>query len=100
MDREIQDVYTLVVQVRDNPTAKYSQQLSDSMVIKIKILDINDNSPQCEKEAYEIETVQNVDVNTTLLQIKAFDADNGENARITYSLMSANFSRKPGKIYE
>ena len=93
IDREIQDLYTVVIQARDNPSAKLSQQLSDSVVVKIRIVDVNDNTPYCERDYYSIETVQNVDVNTTLIQIKGFDADAGQNAQIFYSLRT-NVSKK------
>ena len=93
IDREIQDLYTIVIQARDNPAAKLSQQLSDSLVVKIRVIDVNDNTPYCERDFYTVETVQNVDVNTSLIQIKGFDADAGHNAQIFYSLRT-NVSKK------
>lgn len=98
LDREEQDLYTLVIQARDNPNAAISQQLSDSLLIKIKILDINDNSPKCENELYSVETIQNVDVNTTLIQIKGLDNDIGKNSQISYSLKTNNNSNDLFKI--
>ncbi len=86
LDREEQDLYTLVIQAKDNPSSL--QQLSDSLMIKIRVLDENDNEPRCEKDTYSIETVQNVDINSTLLQVKGVDVD--LNARLRYSLKPIN----------
>ena len=90
VDREVQDLYTLVIQAKDNPTGSGLHQLSDSLLIKIRILDVNDNSPFCERDMYTIETVQNVDVNTNLLQVKGVDYDIGRNANLSYSLKPKN----------
>jgi len=89
LDREEQDLYTLVIQAKDNPTSV--QQLSDSLMIKIRVLDENDNEPRCEKESYSIETVQNVDINSTLLQVKGVDVD--LNAQLRYSLKPIDSSK-------
>ena len=88
LDRETQDLYTLVIQAKDNPMGV--QQLSDSMLVKIRILDLNDNTPYCEKASYSTETVQNVDINTSLVQIKGVDYDTIKNANLTYELISLN----------
>ena len=88
IDREEQDLYTLVIQAKDNPSESIGlQQLSDSLLVKIRVLDINDNVPFCEKEFYSIETVQNVDENTNLVQVKGIDNDIGKNANLTYELI-------------
>ena len=90
IDREEQDTYTLIIQAKDNPNQ--SNQLTDSLLIKIKILDVNDNSPYCEQDFYSIETVQNIEINTTLLQIRGLDRDTGKNSKLTYSLNLMNDS--------
>jgi hypothetical protein len=61
-------------------------------LIKIKILDVNDNSPYCERDFYSIETVQNIDINTNLLQIRGLDYDIGKNAKLSYSMSLMNDS--------
>lgn len=62
-------------------------------MIRIKIVDVNDNSPYCEIEHYNIETIQNAEINTSLLQIKAFDKDIGKNAQIRFALRANNKSK-------
>jgi hypothetical protein len=97
VDREIQDLYTLVIQAKDNPTASISQQLTDSILVKVRILDVNDNKPYCERDLYTVEIMQNLDINTTLLQIKGFDLDLDKNANLVYSL-STNDTLIAGKL--
>ena len=57
---------------------------------------MNDNSPYCEYQSYTVETIQNADINTTLLQIKGLDKDIGKNAIISYSLKLNNESKEKG----
>ena len=45
---------------------------------------------------YTVETIQNADINTTLLQIKGLDKDIGKNAMISYSLKLNNESKEKG----
>lgn len=97
LDREEQDLYTFVVQAKDNPNGAVSQQLSDSLLIKIRILDVNDNKPYCENEVYNVETIQNADENTTLIQVVGLDNDIGKNAQIVYSLKLDNDTKEKSK---
>jgi hypothetical protein len=57
---------------------------------------LNDNSPYCEYQIYTVETIQNADINTTLLQIKGLDKDIGKNSIISYSLKLNNESKDKG----
>ena len=98
LDREEQDLYTLVIQARDNPNGAVTQQLSDSLLIKIRILDVNDNKPYCENEVLNAETIQNADVNATIIQINGLDRDIGRFAQIVYSLKLKNDSKEKGKL--
>ena len=93
LDREEQDLYTIMIQAIDNPaSAITANQLTDSLLIRIRILDLNDNKPYCEQDKYTIETVQNVQPGTVLLQVKAIDADVGVNALLSYHLTLLNRS--------
>ena len=93
LDREEQEVYTLVIQAKDSPLST-SLQLSDSLVVKIRLIDINDNSPYCERDTYWVKINQNTDVNTSLIHIKGVDHDAGNNAKIFYSLKLLNNSNE------
>ena len=98
LDRETQDLYTLVIQARDNSLMFHEKQLSDSLLIKIRISDVNDNRPFCENQYYTVTVNQNADVNTSLLDVKGVDLDLGRNAEIQYSLVPLNKTDN-GKIH-
>ena len=90
LDREERDSYSIVIQARDNPLAQPAQQLTDSILIKIKVLDVNDNTPKCEQTEYHLEPMQNIEIGTVLAKLKGVDNDMGENAELSYSLYSFN----------
>ena len=81
LDREKEDFYRLKVIAYDGgkPT------LSGTMIIEITVSDVNDNSPQFDRPAYEVEVYENRPVNSTLLRVKATDPDIGLNGIIVYS---------------
>ena len=90
MDREIKETYTLVIQASDKSMKSNVKSLTDSILIKIRVLDVNDNSPHCENEKYWIKINQNTDINSTLLFIKGIDIDAGLNKKIDFSLKYMN----------
>lgn len=99
-DREEQDRYTVVIQASDNPTAAGSQnQLTDSLVVKVRILDENDNRPECEQDKYFIEVAQNADVGTILTQVKGIDNDLGRNAQLRYFIHALDAPRPSDPVF-
>lgn len=99
LDREQQDVYTLVIQARDNAGMPHAKRLSDSLLIKVRVLDVNDNKPFCERQFYSVYVNQNADVNTGLLDVKGVDLDLGANAEIQYSLSALNETDNGNKYF-
>ena len=90
LDREERDWYSIVVQAKDNPLAATDKQLTDSILVKVKVLDINDNAPRCEQTEYRAEPLQNIEAGAVLIQTKAVDPDLDQNAQIIYSLHPRN----------
>ncbi|XP_068133851.1 protocadherin gamma-B1-like isoform X33 [Hyperolius riggenbachi] len=90
LDRENQDTYELIL------TAADGGQLpkSGTALIKIKVLDVNDNVPKFIKDTYKISLNENVQVGYLALQLKAQDEDEGSNAKITYL-----FRNVPNNVY-
>lgn len=82
----------MVIQASDNPSTDTEEnaqggqahRLTDSLLVKIRVLDENDNRPECEQDKYFIEIGQNVDVGTILTQVKGIDNDAGRNAQLRY----------------
>lgn len=83
LDREIQPNYTLNVVATDqgNPP------LHASKTIHLKVIDINDNAPEFEKEVYYANVMEVADPGTSVLQVIAVDRDEGNNSAIIYSLL-------------
>ena len=82
LDRETEHHFRLHVLAWDGATSSRTGTLT----IDVQVLDANDNQPKFENETYEVTVSENVGVGTSLLQVRATDADAGENSRVTYSL--------------
>lgn len=82
LDRENQSNYTLNVVATDqgNPP------LHASKTIFLKVMDINDNAPEFDKDVYEANVMEVADPGTSVIQVHATDRDEGNNSAITYSL--------------
>lgn len=80
IDREETPFFVLTVQVEDggNPT------LSSTTQVRINILDENDQTPKFEPPIYSVSVSENVALGTSVLQVKAFDADTATNAEVYY----------------
>lgn len=84
LDRERTDEYVLNITIYDlgNP------QKTASKVLPVVVLDENDNAPVFEKTLASFRVTENALNGTIILRLNATDADSGENARITYSLIT------------
>lgn len=94
LDRETIASYNLTLLARDGG----SPSLSDTCVLTIYVLDENDNSPIFEQTAYNANVPENVSVGMIILKVRATDADESLNSRVSYSLInetSATFDVNP-----
>lgn len=66
---------------------------SVSMNVTIRVLDANDNRPIFEKLFYNVSVREDCPVHTKLIQINAFDIDDGLNAVIEYKLVRQTSSK-------
>lgn len=86
LDRETTEMYSLIVQATDQGTPS----LSTTATVNVTVLDINDNAPLCNHFSYVIEMAENFTVNGTVVSLQCSDADQGQNAVITYNISSGN----------
>ena len=88
LDRERTPTFTLIVRASDsgNPTK------SNTTEVFVIVTDVNDNVPTFPNEKYYQTVSENVPKGYSILQIKAFDLDEGENAEISYTTDSAGSS--------
>ncbi|XP_060532504.1 protein dachsous [Cylas formicarius] len=88
LDFETTQRHTLVVTATDSG----SPPLSANLTVMIEVQDMNDNPPVFEKNSYTLNVMESLPVNSQIAQFTAVDADTGNNARITYRLVTANRS--------
>ncbi|XP_015229895.1 PREDICTED: protocadherin-18 isoform X2 [Cyprinodon variegatus] len=81
LDREVRSSYELQYTASDRGVPPRT----GSTLLRINIADSNDNSPVFEKSSYVINLPENSPVGTLLVDLNATDADEGTNAKITYS---------------
>lgn len=90
LDREDIPFYELVIQARDTGIPS----LSNTVTVNITILDVNDNNPIFGSSAYTVPVAEDTPIRFNFLNISATDADIGQNAKITYSIVSGNTGNK------
>ncbi|XP_027864161.1 protocadherin alpha-5-like isoform X2 [Xiphophorus couchianus] len=94
LDREKQATITLTLTATDGGRAPKS----GTVKIIINVLDANDNTPSFGKSLYKARVYENAPVGSTVIQLNATDLDEGENARVIYSLVKrASFN--PAEIF-
>ncbi|XP_056312477.1 protein dachsous-like [Danio aesculapii] len=82
LDREMQDVYDVVIVAADHGTP----QLNNMTTVRVSITDVNDNAPVFSSETYSRSIlIRDAKVGELLLTVSATDRDAGNNALITYS---------------
>ncbi|XP_068123923.1 protocadherin-8 [Hyperolius riggenbachi] len=80
LDRESQSAYTLELVAMDGG----SPSRSGSAMVNVRVLDFNDNSPVFERSAVTVDLVEDAPVGYLLLDLNAFDPDEGVNGEIVY----------------
>lgn len=82
IDREKQDSYKLIIRAQDlgDPPKSNTTQ------VVINVLDVNDNEPRFPSSNYYQSVAENVPEGYSVLQMTAFDPDQGLNSKIEYSI--------------
>ncbi|XP_055141922.1 protocadherin alpha-2 isoform X13 [Symphalangus syndactylus] len=63
-------------------------ELTGTVQILIKVLDVNDNEPTFAQSIYKVKLLENTANGTLVVKLNASDADEGSNSEIVYSLGS------------
>ncbi|XP_075466716.1 cadherin-23 isoform X3 [Ascaphus truei] len=88
LDRETMASYNLVLEAIDNGPA--GNRKTGTATVLVTVLDINDNRPIFLKSSYEASVPENVPYSSSIMQLEATDADEGENGRVWYRIVSGN----------
>ncbi|XP_063989981.1 protein dachsous [Diachasmimorpha longicaudata] len=84
LDRELRSLHELVLEARDHGSPSKAARVP----LRVSILDVNDNSPEIVDPQGDIVSVREEQpVGTEVARVRALDADLGENATITYSIL-------------
>ena len=92
IDRESKGMYHVTVSASDQGTVRRTT----TAVIRIIILDVNDNAPIFETVASNMNVSEIASVNNSFAIISAQDKDAGSNGEITYTIESGN---EKGDLY-
>ncbi|XP_055792755.1 protocadherin-16-like [Salvelinus fontinalis] len=82
LDRELRAGYNLQVVALD----RGSPALSSTATVEVRVLDVNDNSPSFSSSSYTVDVSEDAAQGTTVLEVTATDADEGENGKVLYFL--------------
>ncbi|XP_054647635.1 protocadherin gamma-A5-like [Dunckerocampus dactyliophorus] len=85
LDREREEQMSLVLTAVDGGEPR----MSGTMLILITVLDANDNAPVFTQHTYKATVTENSPVGTLVAAVTASDADQGSNAKISYSITNA-----------
>jgi len=88
LDRESRPEYhfTLVAYDGGVPTPR-----SATCDVTVVVLDVNDNRPTFERNHYEASVVENAQIGTSVLRVRATDQDIGVNGVVRYQLASGSY---------
>ncbi|XP_065411894.1 protocadherin beta-16-like isoform X1 [Chrysemys picta bellii] len=81
LDREAQAQLMLILTAADGGLP----QRTGTALIRINVLDSNDNFPQFSQSVYKVQLMENSPRGTLVTKVEASDLDQGSNAEITYS---------------
>ncbi|XP_065411866.1 protocadherin gamma-A10-like isoform X22 [Chrysemys picta bellii] len=92
LDREHQAVHNLILTATDGG----DPVKSGSSIIRIIVLDGNDNAPEFTQSVYKVSVKEDIPVGSVVLRVTASDRDEGINAQIKYSFLkiSERFDKK------
>ncbi|XP_049324725.1 protocadherin gamma-C5-like isoform X48 [Astyanax mexicanus] len=95
LDRESHSVYNVVIVATDSG----SPQLTSKQEILVNILDVNDSPPIFILPFYTVYIKENAAAGSILCSVSASDPDQGENAKVTYSVFASRVVDTPVSSY-
>ncbi|KAM9329220.1 protocadherin Fat 1 [Gastrophryne carolinensis] len=83
LDREIQEVYNLIVKATDGG-GKFCEAS-----LELILEDVNDNAPEFSADPYSVTVFENTEPKTPITRVQAIDADSGLNQKVQYSFANS-----------
>ncbi|XP_060035803.1 protocadherin gamma-A7 isoform X13 [Erinaceus europaeus] len=95
LDREKISVYNITLKATDGGIPALSTEIH----ISVNLADTNDNPPAFPQSSYSVYVPENNPRGASIFSITANDADSGENAQVTYSLVEDTIQGAPLSSY-
>ncbi|XP_029369148.1 cadherin-23-like [Echeneis naucrates] len=83
LDRESSSIYDLTVIAKDAG----EPVLTSEKTFRVVLSDVNDNSPEFSRRLYHFYVTENNPAGGSVFSVRAFDRDEGDNARISYNIL-------------
>lgn len=80
--------FSLVIRAQDGG----SPPRSNTTQLLVTVVDKNDNEPRFYTTLFQENVLENVPIGTSVLRVQAYDADDGENAQLSYYIQSTSGS--------
>lgn len=77
-------------EIRLNISARDVGNLMDYTQLRLRVIDVNDHSPVFQKPWYTFDIEEGIYKNTRVGRVEALDEDYGQNANVTYRIVSEN----------
>ncbi|XP_015453469.1 LOW QUALITY PROTEIN: protocadherin alpha-2-like, partial [Pteropus alecto] len=84
LDREEISGFNLLLVATDGG----KPELTGTVQLLIKVLDVNDNEPTFDQSVYKVQLLENAANGTLVIRLNSTDADEGSNSEIVYSFSS------------
>ncbi|KAG1955249.1 cadherin-12 [Pimephales promelas] len=85
MDREVKELYQVLIQAKD--MGGQLGGLAGTTTINITLSDVNDNPPRFSKSIFHLRVPESSAVGSAVGRIKAHDLDIGKNAEVEYNIV-------------
>ncbi|KAI4891753.1 hypothetical protein NFI96_030071 [Prochilodus magdalenae] len=85
MDREVKELYQVLIQAKD--MGGQLGGLAGTTTINITLSDVNDNPPRFSKSIFHLRVPESSAVGSAVGRIKAHDLDIGKNAEVEYNII-------------
>uniref|UniRef100_A0A673MM18 Cadherin-12 n=1 Tax=Sinocyclocheilus rhinocerous TaxID=307959 RepID=A0A673MM18_9TELE len=85
MDREMKELYQVLIQAKD--MGGQLGGLAGTTTINITLSDVNDNPPRFSKSIFHLRVPESSAVGSAIGRIKAHDLDTGKNAEVEYNIV-------------
>ncbi|XP_042070608.1 protocadherin gamma-C5 isoform X2 [Haplochromis burtoni] len=95
LDRETVPEYSVIIKATDAGSPPLSSQIN----FVVKVSDVNDNAPTFSQPSYSVDISENNAPSSPIAVVSATDPDLGENAHVSYSILTSMVQGSPISSY-